>query len=129
MQIDLAAQGVADFGTFVSRGFGRDAGPSHLELFFDDLPMTVAQWPNAGQFATITGFTYDGERPSCWAPADDIWVHGYWGYDCASPAAPSATAVPGPCRSRAAPTTPWPGATSMAAATAASTSTTATAPL
>ena len=83
VQIDLTAQGVTDLGTFVSRGFGRDTGPAHLELFFNDLPMTVAQWPNAGQFAAITGFTkpvtnpwgqeagdltggftYDGDRPS-----------------------------------------------------------------
>ena len=103
VQIDLASQGVTDLGTFVSRGFGRDAGPAHLELFFNDLPMTVAQWPNAGQFAEITGFTkpvtnpwgqeagdltggftYDGDRPSHWAPANDIWVHGYWGYDWAN---------------------------------------------
>ena len=103
VQIDLAAQGVTDLGSFVSRGFGRDTAPAHLELFFNDLPMIVAQWPNAGQFAEITGFTkpmsnawgqeagdltggftYDGDRPSRWVPADDIWVHGYWGYDWAN---------------------------------------------
>ena len=63
MQIDLTSQGVTDLGTFVSRGFGRDTGPAHLELFFNDLPMTVAQWPNAGQFAEITGFTKPDVQP------------------------------------------------------------------
>ena len=63
VQIDLTAQGVTDLGPFVSRGFGRDAGPAHLELFFNDLPMTVAQWPNAGQFAEITGFTKPVTNP------------------------------------------------------------------
>lgn len=101
--VDLRAQGVTDFGEFVSRGFSRPTRPAHLELFFNDRPMTVAQWPDAGQFATITGFPksrktewggeageldggfhYDGDRPRRWAPADDIWVHGYWAYDWAN---------------------------------------------
>ncbi len=103
VQCDLRAQSVTDFGAFVSRGFSRPTVPSHLELFFNDRPMTVAQWPDAGQFAVITGytkpltdewgaesgdltggFTYDGERPQRWAASDDIWVHGYWAYDWAN---------------------------------------------
>ena len=104
VQIDLRSQGVADWGAFSSRGFGRPITPSHLELFFNDQPMTVAQWPNAGQFAKITGFTkpiknewgiesageltgafsYEGDRPQRWAPSDNIWVHGYWAHDWAN---------------------------------------------
>ncbi|NLX07801.1 MAG: right-handed parallel beta-helix repeat-containing protein [Phycisphaerae bacterium] len=104
VQADLRAQGVTDFGRFASRGFNRETSPAHLELFFNDRPMTVAQWPNAGQFATITGYTksktddewgldtgditggfmYEGDRPRYWAPSDDIWVHGYWAYDWAN---------------------------------------------
>ena len=102
-QVDLRAQGITDFGRFNSRGFGRKATPAHLELFFNDQPMTVAQWPDAGQFAAITGytkpmtdewgnetgdltggFTYAGDRPRQWAPSDHIWVHGYWAYDWAN---------------------------------------------
>jgi CheY-like chemotaxis protein len=65
--------------------------------------MTVAQWPDAGQFLGITGytkpridewgqetgeltggFTYAGDRPRRWAPSADLWVHGYWAYDWAN---------------------------------------------
>ena len=103
VQIDLRSQGVTDFGALTSRGFNRPTAPAHLELFFNDQPMTVAQWPDAGQFATITGstkpittewgassgdltggFTYEGDRPLRWAPSDNIWVHGYWAYDWAN---------------------------------------------
>lgn len=103
VQCDLYAQGITDFGAFVSRGFSRKTAPAHLELFFNDQPMTVAQWPDVGQFTTIAGFTkpmtnewgaesgdltggftYDGDRPQHWAPSDDIWVHGYWAYDWAN---------------------------------------------
>jgi len=103
VQCDLRAQGIEDFGTFASRGFQRPTSPAHLELFFNDKPMTVAQWPKAGQFATIAGFTkpmanewgaevgdltggftYEGDRPARWAPCDDLWVHGYWAYDWAN---------------------------------------------
>lgn len=103
MQCDLRAQGITDFGTLASRGFSRPTTPAHLELFFNDRPMTVAQWPDAGQFAAIAGytkpmknewgaeagdlaggFTYEGDRPRNWAPSDNIWVHGYWAYDWAN---------------------------------------------
>jgi arylsulfatase A-like enzyme len=103
MCIDLRACGITDLGALSSRGFARPTLPAHLELFFNDQPMTVAQWPNAGEFATLTGFTqpmidewgrengdltggftYHGDRPLAWAPSDDIWVHGYWAYDWAN---------------------------------------------
>jgi len=47
VQLDLAAQGVRDFGRLQSRGFGRRGKTAHLELFFGGEPMTVARWPNA----------------------------------------------------------------------------------
>ncbi|MEI6520318.1 MAG: right-handed parallel beta-helix repeat-containing protein [bacterium] len=103
LQVDLLKVGITDFGTFTSRGFSRKTLPAHLELFFNDQPMIVAQWPNAGEFTTITGytkpmssewktesgdltggFTYAGDRPKNWAPSDNIWVHGYWAYDWAN---------------------------------------------
>lgn len=103
VQCDLRAQGLDDFGSFTSRGFARPIAPAHLELFCNQQPMTVAQWPDAGEFATITGYTepmttewdteagaltggfsYAGDRPAHWAPSDDIWVHGYWAYDWAN---------------------------------------------
>ena len=54
LQADLKAQGIADFGRFRSRGFGRTAVPAALELFFKDQPMILAQWPNTG-FEKIAG--------------------------------------------------------------------------
>ncbi len=103
LQVDLKQLGITDFGAFSSRGFSRRTKAAHMELFFNDMPMTVAQWPNAGEFTTITGytkpmssewktesgdltggFTYAGDRPKSWAPSDDIWVHGYWAYDWAN---------------------------------------------
>jgi len=103
LQADLRAAGVTEYGAFSSRGFSRPVTPAHLELFIDDQPLTPAQWPNAGEFITITGvtapmtdewgnitgkleggFTYTGERPARWASHGDIWVHGYWGYDWAN---------------------------------------------
>lgn len=91
MQSDLRAQGVSDFGELQLRGFGRPGNIAALELFFDGEPMTLARWPN-GDWATIAGvpngqdggaFQYDGERPSRWQDADDVWVHGYWTRDWA----------------------------------------------
>ncbi|MEI6971495.1 MAG: right-handed parallel beta-helix repeat-containing protein [bacterium] len=103
VQVDLRAQGVTDFGAFASRGFDRKTVASHLELFFNDRPMTVAQWPDAGEFLTIAGFTkaitsewghvrgdltggftYEGDRPQRWASSDNIWAHGYWAEDWAN---------------------------------------------
>lgn len=103
VQADLRAQGIFDFGAFSPRGFDRPTAPAHLEVFVNNQPMTVAQWPDAGQFLTIAGYTktminewgfesgdltggleYEGDRPAHWAPSDNIWVHGYWAYDWAN---------------------------------------------
>jgi len=92
LQADLSAQGIRDFGTLRRRGFGAPIVPAALELFCDGRPMTLARWPNGEEWAKIAGaptgqaggrFTYDGDRPRKWAPAQDIWIHGYWTYDWA----------------------------------------------
>jgi len=102
---DLGAADESDLGTLSSRGFGRPTRPAHSELFFEGKPMTLARWPNEGQFASIAGFPdgtakgddhggrigdltggflYEGDRPRGWAPSDDVWVHGYWAWDWAN---------------------------------------------
>jgi hypothetical protein len=92
-----------DPGAFRRRGFSIPITPAHLELYFDGVPQTVAQWPKAGAFTTITGvlapksnewgetvgelhggFTFAGDRPQAWAPNPDLWVHGYWSWDWAN---------------------------------------------
>jgi hypothetical protein len=92
LEADLKAQGITDYGTLTPRGFSRAITPAALELFFQDAPMTLARWPNAGQWASIAGtpagqngdrFAYSGDRPAHWAKDDDIWVHGYWTFDWA----------------------------------------------
>ncbi len=92
LQADLKAQGITDYGELTARGFGRPDTPAALELFFNDVPMTLARWPNRGQWATIAGtaadqgadrFSYDGDRPARWTQDADAWVHGYWSFDWA----------------------------------------------
>ncbi|MBI3851899.1 MAG: right-handed parallel beta-helix repeat-containing protein [Verrucomicrobia bacterium] len=105
VQLDLRALGITNFGEMKSRGFGRPAVPAHCELFFDHRPMTLARWPNEGEFAKIAGypaasdrkdehggklgelpggFLYSGDRPRRWRDTSDLWVHGYWAYDWAN---------------------------------------------
>jgi hypothetical protein len=105
VQLNLRDLGLADFGEMKSRGFGRAAVPAHCELFFDHKPMTLARWPNEGQFANIEGypessnrkdehggnlgllpegFLYAGDRPRKWHDTNELWVHGYWAYDWAN---------------------------------------------
>lgn len=104
-QGDLRAWGLSDFGALQSRGFGRETTPAHCELFYLGRPMTLARWPNEGEFAQIAGFpeagtepdghggkigrldngfTYAGDRPRRWQDLGDLWVHGYWAWDWAN---------------------------------------------
>lgn len=105
VSVDLRALGIEDYGTFKSRGFARNASYSHGELFFDGRPMTLARWPNEGEWQTITGFPedaetkdehgghlgaltdgffYESDEPKRWQQPDNLWVHGYWAYDWAN---------------------------------------------
>jgi hypothetical protein len=105
VQLNLRALDIMDFGEMQSRGFGRPTATAHCELFFDHRPMTLARWPNEGEFAKIAGypaaadrkdehggklgelpegFLYAGDRPRRWQDTSDLWVHGYWAYDWAN---------------------------------------------
>ncbi len=105
IELDLKRFGITNFGEMKSRGFGRPTVPAHCELFFDHHPMTLARWPNEGEFAKIAGyptasghtdehggnlgqlnggFLYEGDRPRGWHDTNDLWVHGYWAYDWAN---------------------------------------------
>jgi hypothetical protein len=104
VELNLGTLGRSDFGEIKSRGFGR-AAVAHCELFFEHRPMTLARWPNEGQFAKIEnypaasdrkdehggklgelpgGFLYAGDHPRRWHNTSDLWVHGYWAYDWAN---------------------------------------------
>lgn len=90
LQVDLRQLGMTDFGQMRPRGFGRPIYPAALELFFDNEPMQLARWPNEG-WAKIADvpegaedrFVFEGDRPTRWNKAKDIWVHGYWKQDWA----------------------------------------------
>ena len=91
VQTDLRSQGILDFGTIEPRCQGRTVYPAPLELFFEDRPMQLARWPNDG-WANIAGvpagktggrFKYEGDRPSRWAMAPDVWLHGHWFHEWA----------------------------------------------
>jgi hypothetical protein len=104
-EADLRAEGITDFGQLRSRGFGRPISPAHLELFFAGQPMTLARWPNEGEWQKIAGFPesscrgddhggkigelaggffYAGDQPRRWQNFNDVWVHGYWAWDWAN---------------------------------------------
>lgn len=92
LQADLSKLGITDYGDLAPRGFGETSPLAPLELFFNSKPMTLAQWPNTGNWATIAGtkadqgadhFIYSGDRPSRWLRDPDVWLHGYWQYDWA----------------------------------------------
>ena len=104
-QLELRALGITEFGDLKSRGFGRPGAVAHNELFYDHRPMTLARWPNQGEFARIAGypaasnrkdehggqlgelpggFFYAGDRPRRWEDTSELWVHGYWAYDWAN---------------------------------------------
>jgi len=124
-QADLRALGVTEFGdlgldaaaelqlwlarvdnqaedaigsAFASRG--KTAKP-RLEVFFNDLPMTLSRWPNDDfiKIQEVLGkteisllgtkgckegvFVYEGDRPRRWVAEHDAWVEGYWNRDWA----------------------------------------------
>ncbi len=105
LQADLRAAGVGQLGDLHSRGFGRPTTPAHTELFFGGRPMTLARWPNEGEWEKIAdfpsataqgdehggklgaltnGFHYAGDRPRGWQDFTNAWVHGYWAWDWAN---------------------------------------------
>lgn len=104
-QLDLQTLGVSEFGSLASRGFSRPTTPAHCELFCNGQPMTLARWPDEGEWAHIAGFPaaggqddshggkigeieqgfhFSGDRPLTWQDTDDLWVHGYWSWDWAN---------------------------------------------
>ena len=96
LQVDLRSQGITDFGEIRPHGFRRPYIPAHMELFVDDMPMRLAQWPNPGEPRIPVGkvldkgsvprnddfsdrggkFHYNTERPESWKKADNVWIYG-----------------------------------------------------
>lgn len=88
VSLDLGRLGLGDLPELTQRGMGM-AGKPLLELYCNGEPMRVARWPNEGfvytgavvdqeDSAAGHAFAYEGDRPSRWAQAEDIWLFGYW---------------------------------------------------
>lgn len=90
MEVDLKANGVMDYGS---------PGGGGMELFYNDVPMTLSRWPNEGfvrikEVLEVTPvdvrgtkgdkggkFVYEEDRASRWLGEKDLWLHGYWFWD------------------------------------------------
>ncbi len=104
-QTGLTAQGITEFGKLARRGFSKPVVESHLELFWNDQPMTLARWPNAGEkqpYARVAalpggqdGLTFGADENTAprlqkWAQESDPWLFGYWFHDWADEYIPAA---------------------------------------
>lgn len=100
---DLNALGVGSLGGFASRGFNRLLEPGHVELFCDQKPLSLSQYPKGQGFLSISGvgdtlkdewdqhdgvleqgFFLDDPRVLGWQPSEELCALGYWKYDWAS---------------------------------------------
>lgn len=97
-QIDLKKQGIHSFGTHQQYGHALPVIPSTIELFFNDEPMVLAQYPNKGgiKIGKIIDkgsvprigdksnrgavFQYTDDRHKKWIGLSDIWIQGTLNY-------------------------------------------------
>ena len=95
-EVDLRDIGVTDFGEIHNVGFSRPYGPSWGEVFVNNRPMRLAQWPNnsmvamgevldAGSkpsdkdFSNRGGvFHYDSTRVNRWRDEKNPWIGGHF---------------------------------------------------
>ena len=85
---DLRAQGITDYGKLAVHGFAIGTGAAEAEVFYDDVPMTLARWPNEGfrgvkKRHSPERVEVDTDRLSRWAGESDPWVFAYWHHDWA----------------------------------------------
>ena len=98
LEVDLRALGIMEFGDLGPHGFGHPYMPAPVELFADDRPMQLAQWPKASDPGIPIGkvadpgsiaknrqeaprgavFGLTTNRPSRWTNADDVWITGFF---------------------------------------------------
>jgi len=112
VELNLKTLGITDYGRLKPQGFGRiPKKPLQMELFYNNKPMLLAQYPNK-EWLTIAQvpqsgdelknkgheptlrygvpvgrhygyFKIDDNRPQSWKESDDVWMHGYWTWDWA----------------------------------------------
>lgn len=97
--VDLAQAGVTNLSELPTKFRG---AAKYAEVFFNDVPLELARWPNegwatiksvidrGGKHSSITGpdgkpgngtFEYAEERPARWNIEKGVWLHGYWCHD------------------------------------------------
>lgn len=94
LRANLGALKITDLGEVAETN-------KQLELFSQNMPMTLSRWPNEG-FVNIVDLTggkpfkirgregdkigelvYQDDRPKRWLEESDLWLHGYWFWDWA----------------------------------------------
>lgn len=96
-QINLKAAGITDYGKMLPHGY-KVIHPAALELFYNEIPLTLARYPNEGflPIETVSDpgtnlrsgtkesrgarFQFTDPRMNKWTQADDAWVGGYFSY-------------------------------------------------
>jgi len=85
---DLPAQGITNYGRLNVRGFSTGNSAAEAELFYNDVPMTLARWPNQG-FQGAKAKTDDQtvivetDRLARWTAEAEPWVFAYCYHDWA----------------------------------------------
>jgi hypothetical protein len=110
-ECNLKDNDLFDYGVIKPQGFGRTKLPLQMELFFDQKPMLLAQYPdkewliitdvpqeegtpkNPGEEKVLREgipsgrhfgkFKFNSERTKLWKEISDIWMHGYFTWDWA----------------------------------------------
>jgi hypothetical protein len=97
--INLFKLGISNYGNMKFHGFNRPIQIAPMELFYNDKPMQLAQYPNSkGEFIKISSvidtgsvprygdlsnrgasFIADDEQIERWTSAKDLWVQGMFG--------------------------------------------------
>jgi len=98
MVIDLKEEGFFNYGHIARYGHMQSVVPAPLELFFNDVPMNLARYPNqgfikigkvidkgsvprSGDYSERGGiFEYTDERHSRWVNVKDLWLEGTFMY-------------------------------------------------
>ena len=98
LEFDLHAAGISDLGRLEQYGHARAVVPAPAEVFFNDVPLTLARYPNVGgipigevidagsvpRIGDKSGrgavFRYTDGRHRSWAGLQDVWLQGTFNY-------------------------------------------------
>jgi hypothetical protein len=100
LQANLKDAGVHDLGCVAVTARRRRSERTRAELICNHQYMTLARYPNEGEWLRISDvpqqgekkheregivhygrFAYQSDRPERWKDTGDLWIHGYWVHD------------------------------------------------